>query len=61
MSSQCREGNHTVCLVSEVAFEAIDELEGEFVLWEGPLSFALSEATKSWSHVGSCGKEGVMM
>lgn len=33
-SSQNGEGNQTVCLVSEVAFEAINELEGECVRQE---------------------------
>lgn len=58
MSSQSREGNQTVYLV---AFEAINELEREFVHWEVPLSFDLREVARSWNHVGSCGKERVMM
>lgn len=57
VSSQSRKGNQTVCLVSEVAFEAINELESEFVHWEVPLSFDLSEVARSWNHRGSCGKE----
>lgn len=61
MSSQSREGNQTVCLVSEVGFETRNELEDEFVHWKEPLSFDLSEAARRWNHVGSCGKERVMM
>lgn len=46
-----------MCLVSQVAFGAINELEGEFVHWEVPLSFYLSKVARSWNHIGSCGKE----
>lgn len=52
VSSQNREGNQTVYLVSEVAFEAISELEGVCVHQEDP-----SNVVRSWNDVRSCGKE----